>query len=307
MSFFSFRWLIAHGKQEQAREILVKWHAAGDQSSPLVEYQMNEIETSVRAEAEVMSQTSYIDLVNTAANRKRTLIAFIVGFFNQWVGNTVISYYLTLVLNTIGITETKDQALINGLLNIFNWLAAMFAGALMVDRVGRRKLFLYSVAGMLVSYIIWTALTAHFTSTLDERAGHAVVAFIFIYYFWYDIAWSPLLQAYPVELYPFTLRARGLSVTYGSTFIGLIIAQFVNPIAMGAIGWKYYIVSCVILACLFVVIWFLFPETKGRTLEQIAEIFDGKKSDSEGRIAEKVQSDQASEVENISQNKDTKV
>lgn len=271
------RWLLAHGQGEKARAVLAKYHSGGDESAPLVDYEMREIEENVRLEAELTSKTSYLDLVKTAPNRRRTLIAIIVGFFAQWNGIGVVSYYLTLVLNTIGITETADQALINGLLQIFNWIAAIVAGAMMVDRIGRRPLFLISVGGMCASYVIWTILTSVFTRTLDTQAGHAVVAFIFIYYFFYDIAWTPLLQAYPVEIFPYALRGRGLTVSLSSTYIGLIIGQFVNPIAMKAIGWHYYIVFCCILAFLFVLVWFLFPETKGRTLEQIAEVFDGKK------------------------------
>ena len=270
------RWLLANGKAGQARDILTKWHAGGDESSALVAYEMDQIATSVELERQARETSSYADLVRTRPNQHRTLIAFIVGFFAQWNGATVVSYYLTLVLNTVGITKTSDQSLINGLLQIWNWIAAVVAGALMVDRLGRRTLFLTSVAGMLVSYIIWTALTARFVATLDEAMGRTVVAFIFIYYFFYDIAWSPLLVAYPVEIFEFGLRARGVAVMYGSTFAGLIIGQFVNPIAMGEIGWRYYIVFDCILAALFVVIWFLFPETKGRTLEEIAEVFDGK-------------------------------
>ncbi|KAL1612203.1 hypothetical protein SLS60_000427 [Paraconiothyrium brasiliense] len=287
------RWLVAHGKQGEARRILAKYHAAGDEDSPLVAYELQEIEENIRIETEVQGETSWMDLVRSAPNRKRTLIAVIVGFFAQWNGagelcvgqrqfsaykldTGVVSYYLTLVLNTIGITETADQALINGLLQIFNWITAVGAGAMMVDRAGRRPLFLTSVAGMAVSYAIWTALTSTFIKSHDADAGRAVVAFIFIYYFFYNIAWSPLLLAYPVEIFPYSLRGKGVSVSLSCTFIGLIIGQFVNPIAMTAIGWKYYIVFCCILVVLFGVIYVLFPETKGRTLEQIAEVFDGK-------------------------------
>ncbi|KAJ4357608.1 uncharacterized protein N0V89_002184 [Didymosphaeria variabile] len=269
-------WLVAHGKQGEARRILAKYHAAGDEDSPLVAYELQEIEENIRIETEIQGETSWIDLVRSAPNRKRTLIAVIVGFFAQWNGAGVVSYYLTLVLNSIGITETADQALINGLLQIFNWITAVGAGAMMVDLAGRRPLFLTSVAGMAVSYAIWTALTSTFIKSHDADAGRAVVAVIFIYYFFYNIAWSPLLLAYPVEIFPYSLRGKGVSVSLSCTFIGLIIGQFVNPIAMTAIGWKYYIVFCCILVVLFGVICVLFPETKGRTLEQIAEVFDGK-------------------------------
>jgi MFS family permease len=285
------RWLLANGKKDEARRILLKYHAGGDSTSRLVSYEIAEIEENLQLEASVLSETSYMDLIKTGPNRRRTMIAVIVGLFAQWNGIGVVSYYLTLVLNTIGITATSDQALINGLLQVFNWFAAIFAGALMVDRIGRRPLFLISVAGMFLSYIVWTVLTSVFTKTLNQDAGHAVVAFIFIYYFFYDIAWTPLLQAYPVEIYPYTLRGRGLTVTLISTFVGLIIGQFVNPIAMESLGWKYYIVFCVLLAVLFVLVYFLFPETKGRTLEQIAEVFDGK-SHAAGHVGESTGGDE---------------
>jgi hypothetical protein len=66
---------------------------------------------------------------------------------------------------------------------------------------------------------------------------------------------------------------------YCSTFLGLVIGNQVNPIALGNIGWKYYIVFCCILAVLIVIIWFLFPETKGHSLEEIREVFEGKLDD----------------------------
>lgn len=268
--------MVSRDRKDEAHKVLADWHSGGDLFSPLVVFELSEVESAVLEEAEVLSQVSWLDLIRTPANRKRTLIAVLLGWFAQWNGVGVVSYYLTLVLNTIGITEVKDQTLINGLLQVFNWIAATFAGALMVDRLGRRSLFLVSTAGMLVSYVIWTGLTAHFVSSGGEASGRAVVAFIFLYYFFYDIAWTPLLQAYTVEIYAYTLRGRGLSTALISTQIGLIVGNQVNPIAMEKIQWKYYIVFCCLLAVLLVIIWFLFPETKGYTLEEIREVFEGK-------------------------------
>lgn len=292
------RWLVSKGRREDARRILADFHAGGDLESPLVRFELEEIEQALIEEADVAT-VSWLELIRTPANRKRTLIAVLVGWFAQWNGVGVVSYYLVLVLNTIGITEVKDQTLINGLLQIYNWLASTFLGALMVDRLGRRTLFLTSVAGMFCSYVIWTGLTGHFVASHNEATGRAVVAFIFIYYLFYDIAWTPLLQAYTVEIFPYTLRGRGLSVTYISTFVALILGNQVNPIAMQAISWKYYIVFCCILAGLFVVVWFLFPETKGYTLEEIREIFEGKqdRNDEEGAVDEKSEKDVAKQVE----------
>lgn len=99
-AFFYFvpespRWLVANGKTEQARSVLVRYHAGGDASSPLVEHELKEIEENLRLEIEASKQSTYLDLVKTSANRRRTFIAVIVGLSAQWVGNGVISYYVS--------------------------------------------------------------------------------------------------------------------------------------------------------------------------------------------------------------------
>lgn len=60
--------------------------------------------------------------------------------------------------------------------------------------------------------------------------------------------------------------------------LSLVIASFCNSIAMDNIGWRYYIVFCVILALIVVNTYFFFPETKGYSLEEVAILFDGEKA-----------------------------
>ncbi|PGH08297.1 hypothetical protein AJ80_07893 [Polytolypa hystricis UAMH7299] len=272
------RWYIAQGRHEEARKVLTKWHAGGDESSPLVAFEMENMAQHIRAETGVQSQVTYLDLIKTAPNRKRTFISFVVGLAGTWAGQAVISYYLALVLKTIGINEAKDQTLINGMLQLWNFLASVFAGALLIDRVGRRMLFLICGGGMLVSYIIWTILSSVFDRTKEPGVGHSVVAFVFIYSFFYDIGIIPLLQTYPVEIFPYALRGRGFTVSLASTYIGLIIGQVVNPIALGNIGWKYYIVFCILIFIFLVIVYFMFPETRAKSLEEIAEVFGDAKT-----------------------------
>lgn len=86
---------------------------------------------------------------------------------------------------------------------------------------------------------------------------------------------TPFLTAYPCEIWQFSLRSRGLTVTWCSTVVAIFINTFVNPIALEAIHWKYYIVFIVMLSLLLVTVYFAYPETRGHTLEQMAVIFDG--------------------------------
>ncbi|CAI6098744.1 unnamed protein product [Clonostachys chloroleuca] len=272
------RWLMANNKEDEARRILTKYHGGGDENSPLVEFELKEITQALQIERASEQSRNYLELVRTGPNRHRTALSFLMAFFTQWNGCSVLSYYLTLVLNTIGITEPAQQTLINGMLQIFNWVVAVCGGALLVDRVGRRSLFLVGTGGMMLSYIAWTVLNAEFAKTQDQRMGTAVLVFIFVYYFFYDISWTPLPIAYTAEIFPYNLRGRGMTINYVGTYLGLISGQFINPIAMKDIGWRYYIVFCGVLFLMVIAIYFWVPETKGRTLEEIAEIFDGPRS-----------------------------
>jgi Sugar (and other) transporter len=84
------------------------------------------------------------------------------------------------------------------------------------------------------------------------------------------------LTAYPCEIWQYSLRSRGLTVTWTSTVLEIFFNTFVNPIALEAIGWKYYLVFVVVLVLFGLTAYFFYPETRGHTLEQMAVIFDGE-------------------------------
>lgn len=191
----------------------------------------------------------------------------------QWCGNGLVSYYLIPVLNNIGITNPEMQNLINGILQIFNYFTAI-AAACTVDRVGRRRLFLISTAGMGVAFVIWTAISAVNQQGMQKGLGIGVVVMIFVFFFFYNIAMNPIPMAYMLEILPFTLRAKGITVFNTAQMCSGIFNGFVNPIALDAIGWKYYIVYVVLVIVWGVMIWFCYPETKGYSLEEVALIFD---------------------------------
>ncbi|KAJ5881343.1 general substrate transporter [Penicillium soppii] len=266
------RWLIANGYITKAREILARFHAGGDSNHPLVEFEMQEITTGISSE-HAQHKTSWSSMVDSPGKRKRLLITISLGIYSQWCGSSVVSYYLPLVLESVGIEDPKTQTLINGCLQLFNFFAGVMA-AFLVDYLGRRALWNWGGIGMLVSFVIWTACSALFDqNSQNNSAGMAVIAFIFIYYFHYDIAYSVLILSYPTEILPYSMRSKGLSIELGVIYGSLIVLSFLNPIAMASFGWKWYLLFCVILVISIVTNWILLPETKGRSLEEIAELF----------------------------------
>ena len=267
------RWLASKGRNDEARAFLAKYHADGDENAPLVALELEEIEVTQRLERESKETTTYLGMMKTSGNRHRLFITVSLGIAAQWNGVGVVSYYLPLVLETAGITSVTKQTLINGCLAIWNVIIGVGAAS-MVDRLGRRFLFLSSCIGMLISYILITGLAGSFASTGDEATGFALVAMLFLYYGSYDIAFTPLIISYPTEIWPFALRARGLAVVNLSTQLAAFFNIFVNPIAFESIHWKYYIVFVVLLVVLLATCYFFYPETRGHSLEEMARIFD---------------------------------
>lgn len=113
------RWLVAAGRNEEAHKILSDFHAGGDRNAALLNYEILEIEETIAAEKAAKDSASYRDMVRTKGNRWRLAITISLAIFSQWSGNGVVSYYLALVLDTVGITNVSDQLLISAGLWLF--------------------------------------------------------------------------------------------------------------------------------------------------------------------------------------------
>jgi MFS family permease len=264
----------------EASSILSRFHANnGGEHDPLVVFEMAEIQHAIRIEKEIHAGSSWLCLVATPGNRKRMMIVVALAVFSQWSGNDLVSYYLHLILEGIGMTNPSTQAAINGGLQVFNLVAAMI-GSFLVDRLGRRTLFIISNTGMLISFLAWTITTALFNTVhgdaARDAAAKATIPFIFVFFFFYDIGYTPMVVAYMIEILPYNIRARGFVVMGGVVCLVQAVNQFINPWVLDAMGWKYYLVYCVWLMLELAFILKYIIETKGRTLEETAALFDSE-------------------------------
>ncbi|KAJ2997290.1 hypothetical protein NUW58_g689 [Xylaria curta] len=128
------RYLILIDKHEEAREIITKYHANGDPDHPLVELEMKEMVQSVQG----IPKATWKDLldmrvlVETRSSRYRLMLNMVFSWFAQFSGNNIISYYLPVMLDAIGVTNTDTKLVTIG------WVFAT-CGARLHDVVGRRK------------------------------------------------------------------------------------------------------------------------------------------------------------------------
>ncbi|TPX13631.1 uncharacterized protein E0L32_005834 [Thyridium curvatum] len=268
------RWLIYQGRSKEAFDIFTKYHGDGDVNSRLVKFEMAEITATLEVEKQ-QKMSRWAEWFATRGMRHRFFLAAYIPAMMQWSGNALTSYYLPVVLKTINIVNPKTQLIINGCLSIWGFLVAVVFAAL-VDRAGRRRLFLIGMGSMGVCYIIWTICSAINQQKNFKDTGYAagVLAMIFAYSAAYHFC-SPVAPTYIMEVVPYSLRSKASMMYQLTGNLAGIYNSFANPVAMEAIAWKYYIVWCIVIAVNFTLIWFFFPETKGRGLEEVAEIFDG--------------------------------
>lgn len=146
------RWLVSKDRLDEARDIITRYHANADPSDPIVMVELEEIREAIRLEKTADASGSYMAFFQTKGNRLRFMIILAVGFFSQWSGNGLISYYLTLVLDSIGYKSQDTQTLINGLLTIWNLVTTMIF-SLLVNKFKRRTMFMTSTVLMLIIYI----------------------------------------------------------------------------------------------------------------------------------------------------------
>lgn len=197
--------------------------------------------------------------------------------FGQWSGNGALTYYLPAVLTTIGITDGIKQANVNLGYACFQFFFAL-CGASLVDRVGRRKLMLGAMAGCTLTWVAMSAAAGTFAASdsTNDTAANTMLGFIFIFGACFSVGITPLQALYPVEVLSFEMRAKGMAFSSLCVNASGLLNNYAWPIALKNIGWHTYIIFLVWCAIQFTVFYFLFPETRRRTLEELDKIFEAK-------------------------------
>ncbi|KAI1108335.1 general substrate transporter [Nemania sp. NC0429] len=291
------RYLMAKDKHEKALDILAKYHGNGDRNHPTVQFEYHEIKETIKLEMEADSNTSYLDFFRTKGNRYRLAVLFSLGLFSQWSGNAIISNYSNMLYTQAGIEgSTQKFGLQTGSTALS--LLVSITMATLIDKFGRRPLFLTSTAGMFVIFIFWTLTSGLHGEHKSPGSGNALIVFIWFFQIAYSIAWSGLLVGYAIEILPYKLRAKGLMILNITIQIALLLNEYANPVAFEAFGedhaWKLYIIYTFWIGLELTFVYFMYVETKGPTLEELAKVIDGDDAKVADINFEKVEKDAAS-------------
>ncbi|XP_065183179.1 uncharacterized protein LOC135814052 [Sycon ciliatum] len=214
--------------------------------------------------AEVFEWTSF----------KRLLIGMWVQLFQQFTGMNIIMYYSTGIFSTIGVSPYLSTALVG----IINFLTT-FGTLVLVDKVGRKVLLLLGGLGMAISTALGaTVITASGgNDNLTTSDGSLVVICVCVFVFSFALTWGPVAWVVTSEIFPLRLRGKLVSITTASNWAGNFAIAFGTPLllkpsVLDVQGTLFLMSACNVAALVFILL--AVPETKGRSLESMDELFE---------------------------------
>ncbi|CAM1501372.1 Fc.00g105340.m01.CDS01 [Cosmosporella sp. VM-42] len=279
------RWLVSKDRADEALAVLAKHHAGGDSNNVTVQFQYREIKETIQSRHGISS--SYLDFFKTKGNRWRLTIIISLGVISQYSGNALFSNYIDIVYEGAGITQQNKKLALSAGKTIMD-LSVSIGAALTVDNLGRRPLFLTGVTGMFACFGLWTIVGAVYESSshtladgtkeyTNHTAGYAQIAFVWLFSLFYHVGFAGLLVSYALEILPFHLRAKGMMIMNITVQAILALGNQTNKLAWNNFPnhWNFMLFYTLWDFCELVFVYFVYVETKGPTLEEIARIFDG--------------------------------
>jgi sugar porter (SP) family MFS transporter len=254
------RWLAKYLHPEAARAVLVRIRGTDN-----VDSEFQEIIGSLEQSKE---RGRWADLLSPTV-RPALVVGIGLAIFQQITGiNTVIYYAPTIVL-TAGISSAAGAILataVIGLVNVIMTIVAMW----LIDRVGRRPLLLVGIAGMAVCLGILGAAFRMQAET--STVAWVAVITLMAYVAFFAISLGPIFWLLIAEIYPLRIRGLAEGTAAGSNWIFNLVVSITFLSLVQAVGpsWTFWLYGVLSIAA-FLFSYYMVPETKGRTLEEIEQ------------------------------------
>jgi sugar porter (SP) family MFS transporter len=263
------RWLMTKDRIEESRVILASL-ADKPVDDEEVSMQLNVISDAIRASGGDGHSTPFKVLFTGGKTQhlRRLLLGAGSQMMQQLSGcNAVIYYFPILFQSALGTTHTL--ALLLGGINMIVYSLAATSSWYYVERIGRRKLFLIGTVGQCLSMLLTMACLI----PGDPQSAKGAAVGLFTYIAFFGATWLPLPWLYPAEINPLRTRAKANALSTTSNWIWNFFIVMITPVLIASINWGTYLFFGVLNALFIPILYFLYPETAGRSLEEIDLIF----------------------------------
>ncbi|KAG5913890.1 hypothetical protein E4U42_000812 [Claviceps africana] len=291
------RYFVKKGQIQQAVDALA--HVRGQPAnSEYVQSEIAEIVANEEYERALIPSTTWLgswancfkgSLFSAKSNLRRTILGTSLQMMQQWTGVNFIFYYSTPFLKSTGaISDTFLISLIFTLVNVCSTPVSFWT----VERFGRRTILIVGAAGMLICQFLVAIIgvTVGFNHTHPNPADpsnsladnipavNAQIAFIAIFIFWFASTWGPGAWIVIGEIFPLPIRSRGVGLSTASNWLWNTIIAVITPYMVGEhrgnMKSSVFFVWGSLCTCAFIYAYFLIPETKGLSLEQVDKMME---------------------------------
>lgn len=264
------RWLIKKDEMEKAQAVLGALEDMPEDSEVIT----TELQIIYDTFHEEKRDATSVFAMGPERQFHRACLAVFVALLAQMTGINIVTFYSTQIFqNQLNYTAV-DARIFSGCIQIWQFISAGIA-VLLIDRFGRRKLLMAGAGGMAIAHACLCGLMSDLN---NPAAGKAGIFFYFVAMFFFPVGLFLIPFMYASEIAPLSVRHKVTAMGACTNWLFNFLVAEVTPTAMTNLEWKYYIVYATISAFAFVVFYVFYPETKGRTLEEIDEIFIRSKS-----------------------------
>ncbi|RDA95478.1 hypothetical protein CP533_5393 [Ophiocordyceps camponoti-saundersi (nom. inval.)] len=290
------RYFVKKGLIQKAANALARVRAQPE-SSEYVQAELAEIIANEEYERSLVPHNTWWSswancfrgsIFSSKSNLRRTVLGTSLQMMQQWTGVNFIFYYSTPFLQSTGaISNSFLISMIFTLVNVLSTPLSFWT----VERFGRRTILIYGALGMLICQFIvaLVGVTVGFDHThLDTAtnqniannipAVNAQIAFIAIFIFFFASTWGPGAWVVTGEIFPLPIRSRGVGLSTASNWLWNTIIAVITPYMVGEdrgnLKSSVFFVWGGLCTCAFVYAYFLIPETKGLSLEQVDKMME---------------------------------
>lgn len=265
------RWYYAKGYDAKGDDILCRLHDA-PLDDAAVQNMKAGILASIKFEEGNEHKFSLIDLVWDRSDiraGRRIRISFMILALQQMMGINLSVYYSTVIFSQVGLSPFLSQLLAAIMNTLF--AAGTIPLVFTIERVGRRNVMMYSAAVLTVCMTVFVAMIG--LPNPSPTTQWVAVAAIFVYNTVFGYGWIGVCWLYGPEIAPLKLRHAGAAAGALGEWVFSFITVFAGGIALQNVGWKIWLWMALSCAAAVPFVYFMCPETSGKTLEEIDLIF----------------------------------
>ncbi|OBT70243.1 hypothetical protein VE03_00226 [Pseudogymnoascus sp. 23342-1-I1] len=264
------RWLLSRDRHEEGLSVIAALYDLPE-DHPNTQLQKTIILESIAASGHKNGQTTpYSALFTNGKTQhfRRMLLGSSSQLMQQVGGCNAVIYYFPILFQDV-LHSSHDEAMLLGGVNMIVYSIFATVSWFIIERAGRRNLFLIGSIGQCLSMVLVFACMIPKT----PAAGKGAAVGLFTYIAFFGATWLPLPWLYPAEVNPIRTRARANAISTAVNWSSNFLIVMVTPIMIRNIGYGTYIFFAAMNACFIPIIYFLYPETKKRSLEEIDLIF----------------------------------